>query len=75
MQSVVNDIGLERAHIQKVLMGCDMTQFLLAAIASVETADEAGRSSLGSLFFLSGLRLLASFALMTLGIDLGADWL
>lgn len=51
-----------------------MTDFSLASIAVVEKVREAGDHSLGSILLFSGVGLLATLALMTLGIDIGAGW-
>ena len=52
-----------------------MTDFSLASITSIESPREAGDHSLVSIVIFSGAGLLATLALMTLGIDLGAGWI
>lgn len=52
-----------------------MTDFSLATIVSVEKATEASDQSLGSILLFSGAGLLVTFALMIVGIDLGAGWI
>jgi hypothetical protein len=63
------------SHIRRIIYGdCVMTDFSLASIAVVEKVREAGDHSLGSILLFSGVGLLATLALMTLGIDIGAGW-
>ena len=52
-----------------------MTDFSLVSVVSVEQAREAGDHSLGSIILFCGVGLLATFALMIVGIDLGAAWI
>ena len=51
-----------------------MTHFLLTAIFPIEKTDEAGDNSLRSLLLFSGMGLLTTYSLMTLGIELGSSW-
>ena len=52
-----------------------MTDFSFASIAVVDKTREAGDHSLGSILVFSGAGLLATLALMTVGMDLGAGWI
>jgi hypothetical protein len=52
-----------------------ITDFSLATIVSVQPARKGSDHSLGSILLFSGVGLLATLALMTVGIDLGAGWI
>jgi hypothetical protein len=52
-----------------------MTDFSLTTTVPVEKVSEATDQSLGSILLFSGAGLLVTFALMIVGIDLGAGWI